>query len=82
MTRPAVCGKPSFLGTCALLVMGRLPENVGLTSRPRVGSYTLMLSSPRRGSGLGKSFRSRPFFTFLSGLGACGSLLSGRLRGL
>lgn len=75
MSRPAVCENPSFLGTCALLVMGRLPENAGLTSRLDVGFYTLMLSSRRRGSGLGKSFRSRPFFTFRPGLGACGSLL-------
>jgi len=83
MARPAVCKKQSFLATCALLVMSRLPENAGLTSRPRARSYTLMLSSRRRGSGPGKSFRSRPFFTFLSGLGTCGSLLSsGRRRGL
>ena len=37
---------------------------LGLTSRPRAGPYTIMLSSRRRGPGLGKSFRSCPFFTW------------------
>jgi hypothetical protein len=61
MARPAVCEKRSFPAACALLVMSRPPENAGLTSRPRARSYALVLSSLRRGSGPGKSFRSRPF---------------------
>jgi len=76
MARPAVCEKRSFLATCAFLVMSRLAENAGLTSRPRARSYALMPSSRRRGSGPGKSFRSRPFFTFPFGWGVCGSHLS------
>ncbi len=82
MARPAVCEKLSFLETCAFLVMSRLAENAGLTSRPLARSYALMPSSHGRGSGPGKSFRSRPFFTSF-GLAACGSLLSsGRQRGI
>jgi hypothetical protein len=61
MARPAVCGKPNFLATCAFLVMSRIAENAGLTSRLDVRSYALMPSSRSRGPGPANRSDHAPF---------------------
>ena len=66
MARPAVCEKRSFLATCALLVMSRACRKRWTYLAPACEAYALMPSSRRRGSGPGKSFPSRPFFTWES----------------